>query len=790
MTEPAHDPIAEQARRAAVRLLEARASLAESLTLDGSSVYGLDPRDLGIGDHPGFYPMPPTSAGLTWLNRMRRGEFVPAFLTEQQLSIYRRRIRALVVNSEVALNAVNTHQSYAVGEGFRYEAGPRTDDPAPHLVASAQAVIDAFVEHNEMALREAEVVSRTLIDGEALVRLFPGRNGILSLRFVEPEHCWSPTGDSDENSFGVRTPADDVESVEGYWLVQGDPNNTRPELVDAAEVVHFKHPETPSTSKRGLSAFYPVETTLRAAEDLLASTVSLAKARAKIAWFRKLDGGLADVASALVNNQAAATATDPATGQAVNMERLRYGSVLTIPSTMDIEFPSANIAASEHVEIMQMVLRMVAARFSMPEYMLSADASNANYASTLVAESPFVKAMQRLQDWLARLLGRNRYGGHRRSLVWRQLACAVESGLLPADVFRLVDVQVTGPSLVVRDVAKEAQVDKIQHELRIKSRTTIQLEQGLDPDVERANFAKEAEEPKQQPQAGAGPLAGAGGGQSPPEPEAVPTPESLDGRPQEPWLVELLEAGEARKPGDKWKGPSGRWFTKKSDGRVVPTADPEKERKPKAGAKKDKPAPEKPAAGKAAKADPAALKARIGEMLKAGRVGPDDARELADGLMSLTVAQLDGLKKELGLKASGVKAELAKKLAERALAGGAKPGPEKKPARKPAAKKDAAKAEPHAAVADAILSHPGKMVSVADLAEKTGMPLAELHRAIDEMRGKGLLSMSASEGHDLPDAERDRLRAAAIDDHGERLAYVEVRHGKEGEVRTLAGRKT
>ena len=30
----------------------------------------------------------------------------------------------------------------------------------------------------------------------------------------------------------------------------------------------------------------------------------------------------------------------------------------------------------------------------MPEYMVSGDASNANYASTLVAESPFVKARQ------------------------------------------------------------------------------------------------------------------------------------------------------------------------------------------------------------------------------------------------------------------------------------------------------------------------------------------------------------------------------------------------------------
>ena len=63
MTEPAHDPIAEQARRAAVRLLEARASLAESLTLDGSSVYGLDPRDLGSATTPASTRCPPPVRG-------------------------------------------------------------------------------------------------------------------------------------------------------------------------------------------------------------------------------------------------------------------------------------------------------------------------------------------------------------------------------------------------------------------------------------------------------------------------------------------------------------------------------------------------------------------------------------------------------------------------------------------------------------------------------------------------------------------------------------------------------
>lgn len=472
---------------AVLRLAASHSRLMEAVTLDYSTAYGLDPRDMGIGDHPGFLAAG-GNAGLTWLNRRGRGDFIPAFLNAEQLALYRKRIRALVVNNEIALNAVNTHQSYAVGEGFSYECSPRRASSDPAVVADTQAVVDAFVEHNELALREGETLARILVDGEAIHRLFPTSSGILAMRWVEPEYLRSPTGDDGLDSFGVRSRSRDVESVDGYWIDEG--LDGKLVFVDPSEIVHFKHPETPATSKRGLSAFYPVESALRAAEDLLYSTVAMAKARAKIAWIQKLEGMTADVASALTAAQATVTGTDPTTNEALTMERYRYGTILR--TNTDIEMPSANIAASDHVAVLQMVLRVIAARFSMPEYMLSSDASNANYSSTLVAESPFVKAMQRLQDYLARLLGRNRYPGPRQSLVWRQIYHAVERRILPREALTDVTVQVEGPSLVIRDVSKEAQVDEIYHRMGVKSKKTIQLEQGLDPDEEDVNFKTES----------------------------------------------------------------------------------------------------------------------------------------------------------------------------------------------------------------------------------------------------------------------------------------------------------
>ena len=62
----------------------------------------------------------------------------------------------------------------------------------------------------------------------------------------------------------------------------------------------------------------------------------------------------------------------------------------------DYEFPAAGIDAGRYVAVLQAELRAVASRLVMPEFMLSSDASNANYSSTMVAEGPAVKMFDRL----------------------------------------------------------------------------------------------------------------------------------------------------------------------------------------------------------------------------------------------------------------------------------------------------------------------------------------------------------------------------------------------------------
>lgn len=478
------------------QLAEATTKLVEAINYDVNLFWGNDPRDYGIGDSPPGFVLP-GGQGSPFLNRNRRGDYNPAFLNEEQLSFIRRRVRAMVVNNEIALNVLNVHKLYAVGKGLKYEVEARNDSGADY-VESVQALVDAFGESNELSVKESEIIDRVLIDGECFIRLFPTTSGLMCMRFVEPEYVKAPSTANVQDTYGVRTALNDVETVEGYWVVEGDlASGNPPAFVPASEIVHFKHWDTPSSSKRGLSAFYPVESSLRGTEDLLLSTISMAKARAKVAMVRKIAGAVKAGADALVASQRAATMTDQTTGNVVNMERIPYGGVLTTRVGDEIEFPSAGISAADHVGVMQMALRYIASRFSMPEYMLSSDASNSNYASTLVAESPFVRFMEFVQDRMATLLGKNRWPGHRRSLVWRQIQHAIDCRFLPVDTLVKVNVTVTGPTLTVRDTAKEAQVDKIYIDAGVKSIKTVQLEQGLDPDAEEANMAAErASRPK------------------------------------------------------------------------------------------------------------------------------------------------------------------------------------------------------------------------------------------------------------------------------------------------------
>jgi capsid protein len=191
-----------------------------------------------------------------------------------------------------------------------------------------------------------------------------------------------------------------------------------------------------------------------------------------IAIIRKHASGTRDAVEQFVAGAADATATSARTGRTSHLRRYAPGTVLDAFAGTDYQFPAAAIDAGRFVVVLQAELRAVASRLVMPEFMLSSDASNASYASTMVAEGPAVRCFERLQaDMIQDDL----------ELLDRVLLAAVESGRLPEETPSAVDVQAIPPSLAVRDRLKEAQADRILVQSGAMSPQTMALRHGLEP---------------------------------------------------------------------------------------------------------------------------------------------------------------------------------------------------------------------------------------------------------------------------------------------------------------------
>ena len=369
-----------------------------------------------------------------------------AFSSESQLAEIRDACRRLAVGNEFAINGPENRISYIVGPGHTYRATAKKHRDAPEqLVRDAQTVLDDFLRANKWHQRQQEIVRRKDRDGECFLRLFVAPDGLTRIRFVEPEQVATPPGRAADPAaaFGIQTEPDDVESVRGYWI-DG-------RLVDADEIQHRKL-GVDANVRRGLPLFHPVRKNLRRAEKLLRNMSIVAEIQSAIALIRKHVSATTTGVEQFVANQADASVTSAATGRTSHFRRYGPGTILDAATGTEYEFPAAALEAGKYVIVLQAELRAIASRLVMPEFMLSSDASNANYSSTMVAEGPAVKMFQRLQHDMIE---------DDRDVMWRVLTAAVEAGRLSPETLDAVDVQAVAPTLAVRDRLREAQADQI-----------------------------------------------------------------------------------------------------------------------------------------------------------------------------------------------------------------------------------------------------------------------------------------------------------------------------------------
>jgi hypothetical protein len=423
------------------------------------------------------------------------GKNRPVYETEGDLEAMRAAADVLCETSTAAIGALKNLTNFVIGSGFVYSASPRQkQDKDKQLVGAVQVVIDEFLEANDWCGdRERELFGISRRYGESLLSITDDGGGHASIRNIAAARVKEPRilpeyGRS--TTFGVETTADDLEQPLGYW-VQWDSLDGQLEFTEAVNVEHIKI-NVDRGIKRGVSDFFAVETDFEAARTLLKAMVKGGAVQASIAYIVEHAPGITQGQIENLRTQNATLKYDqttPANGtQTHYQQRLKPGQRLDVGKGQQYKGSplASGEAANAYVTILQAGLRSIGSRWCMPEYMISGDASNANYSSTMVAESPFVRNCEVEQAFYKRKFLR---------VVWAAVRIAADAGRFggrPFDeVKRLVEIQVDCQPVAARNALQETQRNKLLKESGVLSDKTFAGREGLDHEQEQANITSQ-----------------------------------------------------------------------------------------------------------------------------------------------------------------------------------------------------------------------------------------------------------------------------------------------------------
>lgn len=406
------------------------------------------------------------------------------FRDEQQLTAARDYCRWLARKNPYAINLLENIVSYVVGEGHKVTIAGETDEEIePTLLAQAQDAFDEWEEANDWCKRQQEIALRMDRDGEVFLRKFEV-DGVLHVRFVEPYRIQQPK-DNDRATFGIECEPDDVETPK-YYYISSLSDIGQSERVPAEEIQHRKA-NVDCNVKRGVPTLYAIGKELDLVAKLQENMGAIATIQTSIAAIRYHAGAT----KAGLENMRAANADytrQNVVGRTEYSQEKRKARYIDVADTTKYEFPPSPDVTG-WIEGASFNLRSIAARVQMPEFMLTSDASNSNYASTMVAEGPAVRMFQRRQAAMKEC---------DEELIWEAMEKLAEAGRFPLELLGRIDIQIEAPTVVVRDEKAEADTNKVYKDMGILSPQTITASIGYDYEQEQANIE---EHDKQHPDA-------------------------------------------------------------------------------------------------------------------------------------------------------------------------------------------------------------------------------------------------------------------------------------------------
>ena len=459
---------------------------AQLLAMDDAEAFGL-PYGVGAG-RPAF-GTPADHKG---------GRSLPLFWNEFDLRGFRVLSRQVCEFNDFGVGFLKLLVGYTVRKGFGWQCCKKGANKTPYptsltptdpVVAKGQRILDAWRDANQWPLRSREAFRRWRREGDLIGRFFYGGwDRLPAFRFVEADQLGSPTGSTEgPDSYGVRTDPKDVETRYEYhlWSVE-EPGVGA--WVDADRIVHLPA-NVDSGVKRGVPDFLPQSVEqLEGVRQLLRNMVVTARDQAAVAWREAFPTATAEQVRGLIPQAATAAPAaasayaawwmDPA-ARAGNRNHLRPGTVIRTEGNRQFEPGPTSTGVPGFVAAAQAALRGAGVRWGFPEY-FSGDASNNNFASILVAGSPFTTITEGTQLEFA--------SGWERPVALKVLDLAETAGLLTRDERRQLDVEVVPPAVVTPEPLKDTQRRQTLNAAGVLSPQTWQLQEQLDPQHEAENW--------------------------------------------------------------------------------------------------------------------------------------------------------------------------------------------------------------------------------------------------------------------------------------------------------------
>jgi len=332
-----------------------------------------------------------------------------------------------------------------------------------------------FCDTNEFDMKMKELVKRCFRDGESFLRKFRSKKakGVPLIRFVEPNKIKDPNGG---HSFGIQTDPDDVEDIKAYYILEK--SGTTAKRVLAENIIHTKI-LVDGNVKRGISFLTGVAKYIVKYGSWLDDRIMLNKIRTMFNLIVKVTG----ITPLGFKEKFGDTISKTPIGGVAKKRMPKPGSVLVSSPGIDYEFKNLNIHAPDTAADGRLIELQVGKGTGLTEYVVRDDASNSNYSSTMVSESPMVRMFESWQDLFEKPFK-------------KIFAAVIEEGIkqkvLPKNTSKECTINFTG--LIHRDVKADSEAYQIQVSAGFVSKRTVSEKLGYDYNKEKELIKKEVEE--------------------------------------------------------------------------------------------------------------------------------------------------------------------------------------------------------------------------------------------------------------------------------------------------------